>query len=151
MSIDLYKLAEEIDVHRLGKEMHAFVCLLYPFCRSITGHGVRESLKAINKRIPMVMHEVPTGTRVFDWSVPKGWNIRDAYVKDSDGKRVIDFQESNLHVVGYSLPVSGHMGIQELRQHLHTLPDQPDQIPYRTTYYKEDWGFCLSHNTFLSM
>lgn len=150
-NMDLSKLAEEIDLHRLGKEMHDFVCLLHPFCRSITGNGVRESLTAINEHIHITMYEVPTGTRVFDWTVPKEWNIRDAYVKNIDGKRVIDFQESNLHVVGYSLPVSARMGLHELRQHMHTLPDQPDQIPYRTTYYKEDWGFCLSHNSLLSM
>ncbi len=113
--------------------------------------GVRETLKRIQRDIPLEIREVPTGTRVFDWTVPKEWNIRDAYVKNSDGKKIIDFQKSNLHVVSYSVPIQQKIKWAELKEHLFTLPDHPDWIPYRTSYYKEDWGFCLSHNQFLAL
>ncbi|MEV0353177.1 DUF4910 domain-containing protein [Nonomuraea sp. NPDC050680] len=129
----------------LGKEMHQLVERLYPLCRSITGDGVRRTLEIVGEHIALNVHEVPTGTQVLDWNVPKEWNIRDAYVKDPTGAKVVDFAESNLHVVGYSVPVSARMPLAELRGHLHTLPDQPGLIPYRTSYYAEDWGFCLRH------
>jgi len=131
----------------LGQRMHAMVERLYPLCRSITGDGVRRTLEIIDESIPLEISEVPTGTQVFDWTVPAEWNIRDAYVKDSDGNRVIDFRASNLHVVGYSVPVAATMTLDELRPHLHTLPDQPDLIPYRTSYYAPTWGFCLREDT----
>jgi aminopeptidase-like protein len=131
----------------LGQRMHAMVERLYPLCRSITGDGVRRTLEIIDESIPLEISEVPTGTQVFDWTVPAEWNIRDAYVKNSDGERMIDFRESNLHVVGYSVPVAATMTLDELRPHLHTLPDQPDLIPYRTSYYAPTWGFCLRENT----
>ena len=124
--------------------MHAFSTTLFPFCRSITGDGVRETLRQISQRIPLALHEVPSGTPVFDWSVPDEWNIRDAYVADARGTRVIDFRESNLHVVGYSEPVNATMSLADLREHLHTHPDHPDWIPWRTSLYKRGWGFCLS-------
>ncbi|WP_336209668.1 DUF4910 domain-containing protein [Nonomuraea sp. LPB2021202275-12-8] len=127
-----------------GEEMHALVERLYPLCRSITGDGVRRTLEIVGEHVPLDVHEVPTGTQVLDWTVPKEWNIRDAYIKDPSGARVVDFQRSNLHVVGYSVPVSATMTLQELRPHLHTLPEQPDLVPYRTAYYAETWGFCLS-------
>jgi aminopeptidase-like protein len=127
--------------------MHAFIEALYPICRSITGDGLRATLRAIQDRIPLTIHEVPTGTEVFDWTIPKEWNIRDAYIKNAEGERVVDFQASNLHVVNYSVPVQRTMTLDELRPHLHTLPDQPDLIPYRTSYYNETWGFCLRHQT----
>jgi aminopeptidase-like protein len=130
----------------LGHELHAVVERLYPLCRSITGDGVRRTLEIVAESIALQVHEVPTGTPVFDWTVPQEWNIRDAYVKDADGKRVVDFRDSNLHVVGYSVPVSATMSLEELRGHLHTLPEQPDLIPYRTSYYAPTWGFCLSEN-----
>lgn len=134
------------DQSDIGVEMYRLIAELYPICRSITGNGVRETLRIIGKHIPLKIHDVPTGTQVFDWTVPREWNITDAYVKNSRGKRVIDFQNSNLHVVNYSVPVKKSMSLAELRPYLFTLPDHPDWIPYRTTYYNEDWGFCLSHN-----
>jgi aminopeptidase-like protein len=120
-------------------------------CRSITGEGVRATFSVLAESIPLTLHEIPTGTQVLDWTVPKEWNIRDAYVADPDGRRVIDFTKSNLHVVGYSVPVRTRMSLAALREHLHTLPDQPDLVPYRTSYYKETWGFCLSQNTLNSL
>ena len=135
----------------LGAQMHALVERLYPLCRSITGDGVRATLDVLAESIPLTVHEIPTNTQVLDWVVPKEWNIRDAYVADPMGRRVIDFTESNLHVVGYSVPVRARMSLAELREHLYTLPDQPDLIPYRTSYYKEAWGFCLSQNTLDSL
>ena len=128
-----------------GARMHAFVSELYPFCRSITGDGLRRTLSLIAARIPLEIHEVPTGTPVFDWTIPNEWTIRDAYVKNAMGERVVDFRESNLAVVSYSAPVRASMTLAELRPRLHTVPDRPGWIPYRTSYYKEDWGFCLSH------
>jgi aminopeptidase-like protein len=112
----------------------------------MSGNGVRQTLSLIGQRIPLQTYEVPTGTEVFDWTVPKEWNIRDAYIKDQEGNRIVDFRKSNLHVVGYSVPVNTKMTFAELKHHLHTLPDYPDLIPYRHTYYRENWGFCLSHN-----
>ena len=131
-----------------GEWMHAFASELYPICRSITGDGLRATLRRIQGEIPITIHEVPSGTPVLDWTIPDEWNIRDAWVANSGGKRVVDFRESNLHVVNYSTPVRQRMTLEQLRPHLRTLPDRPDWIPYRTTYYKRDWGFCLSHNQF---
>lgn len=130
----------------VGSEMHRFVEELYPICRSITGNGLRETLHRIGKRIPIEIHEVPTGTEVFDWTVPKEWNIREAYINDPSGRRVVDFRDHNLHVMGYSVPVDRRMSLSELKEHVHTLPDHPDVIPYRTSYYSEAWGFCMEHN-----
>jgi aminopeptidase-like protein len=129
-----------------GQEMHALVERLYPLCRSITGNGVRRTLEIVSEYLPLETFEVPTGTRVFDWTVPQEWNIRDAYIADADGKRVVDFADSNLHVVGYSTPVDATMTLAELRPHLHTLPDQPSLVPYRTSYYSPSWGFCLAQD-----
>ncbi|WP_205960309.1 DUF4910 domain-containing protein [Ramlibacter henchirensis] len=133
------------DAPAPGAAMHALVRELYPICRSITGDGLRQTLARLGGDIPLVRHEVPTGTRVFDWTVPREWNIRDAYVKNPAGERVIDFRRHNLHVVNYSVPVHRTMTLAELRPHLHSLPDRPELIPYRTSYYKESWGFCLPH------
>jgi aminopeptidase-like protein len=131
-----------------GQEMFALIADLYPLCRSITGDGLRQTLNILKKQLPLAVHEVPTGTPVFDWTVPKEWNIRDAYVKNSKGEKIIDFQRSNLHVVSYSVPFRKTVRLDELRDHLFTLPDRPDWIPYRTSYYQENWGFCLSHKQF---
>jgi aminopeptidase-like protein len=128
-----------------GQGMIGLIEELYPICRSITGNGVRQTLAILQRYVPLEIREVPSGTAVFDWKVPKEWNIRDAYVKDARGHRVIDFRQSNLHVVNYSVPVRRKMRLAELREHLFTLPERPDWIPYRTSYYKESWGFCLAH------
>jgi aminopeptidase-like protein len=135
-----------IDAAAAGEEMSQLVAELYPICRSITGDGVRETLGRIAKRLPLAVHEVPTGTPVLDWTIPREWNIRDAWVKNARGERVVDFRASTLHVVSYSVPVRATMTLAELRPRLHTLPAHPDWIPYRTSYYAEDWGFCLSAN-----
>jgi aminopeptidase-like protein len=129
---------------RTGEDMHALVRRLYPICRSITGDGLRATLAIIGEHIPLDVHEVPTGTEVLDWTIPREWNIREAWVQDPEGRTVIDFAESNLHVLGYSVPAHTSMPFAELRGHLHTLPEQPDLVPYRTSYYAENWGFCLS-------
>ncbi len=139
------------DSAALGSELYGFASELYPFCRSITGEGIRETLRRIGRRIPLEVFEVPSGTPVFDWTVPKEWNISDAYIKDSSGRRVVDFEKCNLHVLNYSTPVHAKMPLSELRPHLFTLPAHPDWIPYRTSYYQEDWGFCLSHNELSSL
>ena len=131
-----------------GEEMHHLISALYPICRSISGNGVRQSLQILQKHAPVKMHEIPSGTAVFDWTVPKEWNIRDAYIKDSQGNRIVDFRHSNLHVVNYSTPVQARLSLAELKEHLFTLPDHPEWIPYRTSYYKEAWGFCMSHRQF---
>jgi aminopeptidase-like protein len=130
-----------------GDEMLRLIADAYPICRSITGDGVRRTLAMIQERIPLEIREVPTGTPVFDWTVPREWNIRDAWIKDPSGRKVVDFQECNLHVLNYSVPVHERLPLAELKQRLFTLPDQPDLIPYRTSYYKETWGFCLRHRT----
>ena len=134
-----------------GRAMHDVIRELYPICRSITGNGVRQTLKVVGRHVPLEIHEVPSGTRVLDWVVPKEWNIRDAWVKDPSGAKIIDFQSSNLHVVGYSVPVRERMPLTELKKHLFSLPDKPDWIPYRNTFYRDDWGFCLSHRQLQSL
>lgn len=137
---------DQRDPAEIGQQLHRFAGDLYPICRSITGDGIRHTLAMIGQRIPLQSFEVPTGTQVFDWTVPKEWNIRDAYVRVPGGERVIDFQKCNLHVLNYSSPVCATMPLSELRPHLFTIPEKPDWVPYRTSYYKEDWGFCLSEN-----
>jgi aminopeptidase-like protein len=131
-----------------GEEMHSLIRRLYPICRSITGNGVRETLRILKERVPLEIQEVPTGTRVFDWTVPKEWNIRDAFLVDPNGRKVVEFSRSNLHVLSYSVPVRKRLPLAELKKHCYTIPDQPSLIPYRTSYYSENWGFCLSHNQF---
>jgi aminopeptidase-like protein len=147
----LRKELDKGDAAETGQELHQFAAELYPVCRSITGDGVRRTLALIQKKVPLCSFEVPTGTPVFDWTVPKEWNIRDAYIKAPDGKRVVDFQKCNLHVVSYSTPVNATMPLGELKRRLYTIPDHPEWIPNRTSYYKEEWGFCLSHNQMMSL
>ena len=134
-----------------GKEMHALMRDLFPICRSITGDGFRKSLERLAAVVPLSLSEVPTGTRVFDWTVPREWNIRDAWIADASGRRVVELRASSLHVVSYSVPVRKRMTLTELRPHLHSLPERPDAIPYRTSYYSESWGFCLSHRVLESL
>jgi aminopeptidase-like protein len=141
-------LTRGIDTGELGSKMFRLMEELFPICRSITGGGIRETLDRISKRIPLELHEVPTGTEVLDWTIPKEWNIRDAFIEDPSGRRVVDFRDHNLHVMSYSVPVDTRMPLSRLREHIHTLPDQPDLIPYRTSYYSETWGFCMQHERF---
>jgi aminopeptidase-like protein len=131
--------------------MHALVSELYPICRSITGNGLRQTLDVIARYIPLHRFEVPSGTDVFDWTVPREWNIRDAYIKDRSGRRVVDFRACSLHVLNYSTPVHRTMPLAELRGHLFTVPGHPTWIPYRTSYYKEAWGFCVSEAQLAAM
>ena len=134
-----------------GAAMMALARALFPICRSITGDGLRRSLALIGEQIPLKLHEVPSGTPVLDWTVPREWNIRDAYIARLDGTRIVDFRASNLHVVQYSRPVDAIVPLAELRRHLHSLPEAPDWIPYRTAYYSESWGFCLPHRLLVTL
>ncbi|MBA3722582.1 MAG: DUF4910 domain-containing protein [Parachlamydiaceae bacterium] len=119
---------------------------LFPICRSITGNGVRQTLTLLKEQIPIQIHEVPSGTKVFDWTIPPEWNIDDAYIKDPEGNRIVDYRKNNLHVLNYSISFEGKLSLKELDSHLHSIPEQPDAIPYVTSYYQPQWGFCLSQN-----
>ncbi len=130
-----------------GEKIFALAQKLYPINRSLTGDGVRETLKIISDLLPnLIIHEIPSGTRAFDWTVPKEWKINDAYIIDPEGKKIVDFKKSNLHVIGYSAPVDLEIDLEELDKHLYSLSELPDAIPYITSYYNEKWGFCMSHN-----
>ncbi|MBF2066885.1 MAG: DUF4910 domain-containing protein [Calothrix sp. C42_A2020_038] len=131
--------------------MYDLISELYPICRSITGDGVRKTLYYLKQQIPLSIHEVKSGTQVFDWTVPKEWNIKDAYIKNLQGEKIIDFKKLNLHVLNYSIPIHQKIKLEELKQHIITLPDQPEWVPYRTSYYKETWGFCMSHHQMMEM
>ncbi|KAA9367346.1 MULTISPECIES: DUF4910 domain-containing protein [Ochrobactrum] len=135
----------------IGQEIHALAARLFPICRSLTGKGVRQTLAIIRERLPLDLHRIRSGDQIFDWQVPREWLIRDAYIEDDAGRRIVDFNHSNLHVVNFSVPVRARMRLAALRAHIHTLPDQPDCIPYRTCYHTADWGFCMAHNAFLKM
>jgi aminopeptidase-like protein len=132
----------------MGADIFALAARIYPICRSITGNGVRDTLREVGTHITLDIHEVPTATRVFDWTIPREWNIRDAYIKNERGEKIVDFARSNLHVMSYSVPVRARLSLAELKQHIHTLPAQPDLIPYRTSYYAENWAFCMAHRQF---
>lgn len=127
-----------------GERMHRFIADAFGFCRSITGDGVRDTLRLVEQTIPLTQVEVPTGTEVLDWTVPQEWALRDAFVIAPDGRRLFDVAESNLHLVGYSTPFRGVVDLEELKAHLHSLPDHPDLVPYRTSYYSPTWGFCAT-------
>ena len=139
------KINEALATTREGRLLHDLMSTLYPICRSITGEGVRETLRQLQQHVPLEIREVASGTKVFDWTVPLEWNIQDAYIATTRGERVVDFRKNNLHVVNYSVPVRGTFKRADLDGHLHSLPERPDWIPYRTSYYKENWGFCLTH------
>jgi aminopeptidase-like protein len=134
------------DLPTLGIRMHDLLCRLFPLPRSITGDGLRATVSAISDLVQLAVSEIPSGDKVFDWTVPLEWAVDEAYVEDETGRRIIDWRESNLHVVGYSEAVDDWFSLEELRLHLHSLPDRPDWIPYRTSYYKRDWGFCVTDN-----
>lgn len=140
-----------VKTNSVGNQMYDLMENLYPICRSITGNGVRQTLNQIKNYIDLQIHEVPTDTQVFDWKIPKEWNIQDAYIIDSKGNKLVDFQKSNLHVMSYSTSVRKKISFDELKKHIHTIPSLPNTIPYLTSYYKEDWGFCMSHNDFLKL
>jgi aminopeptidase-like protein len=135
----------------IGRDAYNLMRRLFPLCRSLTGGGVRATFDLLEEEIPVTRTEIPSGTRVFDWIVPDEWNIRDAYIATADGTRVVDFRRSTLHVVSYSEPVRATLPLEALRKRLHTLPDQPDVVPYRTSYYERTWGFCLRHNQLLEL
>lgn len=139
-------MAEFYKMKDIGQRMHALIAQLYPICRSITGDGVRETLRLVREQIPIELHEVPTGAEVLDWTVPREWNIRDAWIKNAAGERLVDFRQLNLHVVSYSVPLRKRMSFGELKEHLFTVEGEPGLVPYRTSYYEETWGFCLSQN-----
>ena len=130
----------------IGTDAHRLLCELFPIPRSLTGDGVRETFRLLNQWLPLQVHEVPSGTEVFDWTVPDEWNFREAWIKGPDGRLVLDARQNNLHVLGYSEPVHVRMPLVALREHLHSLPELPDAVPYLTTYYARRWGFCLSQN-----
>jgi aminopeptidase-like protein len=147
----LRDLFQKVDPHHEGDEAYTIIKILYPICRSITGNGIRQSLRLLQGTISLQLHEIASGTQVFDWTVPNEWNIQDAYIKNAAGQRVVDFRGCNLHVLNYSIPIRRKMLLTELRPHLFTLPETPDWIPYRTSYYRENWGFCLSQHQLESL
>ena len=144
-------MKELIHPTEKGKEIFNLIERLYPITRSITGNGVRETLAIVSEHIPLVIHEVPSGTKILDWEVPLEWNITDAWIKNSKGEKIIDFKTLNLHVLNYSIPVHKKINLEELKEHLFTLPESPDWVPYRTSYHNKIWGFCMSHNQFKSL
>jgi aminopeptidase-like protein len=135
----------------VGTEILALAARIFPICRSITGDGVRQTLREVAAHIDLELHEVATGTPVLDWTIPREWNIRDAWIKNERGEKIVDFNRSNLHVMSYSVPVRQRMSLAELKKHIYTLPDQPDLIPYRTSYYAENWAFCMPHRQFAAL
>lgn len=150
-NMNLTELSVIASSHDMGHKIHGMMSGLFPIHRSSTGNGVRETLRNISQLIPIAIHEVPTGAQVLDWVVPKEWNIKDAYVKNQKGEKVIDYKKSNLHVVNSSIPIKATMSLEQLKERLHTIPKYPDWIPYRYSHYNENWGFCLSHNDFLKL
>ena len=149
MTTSLTRRPEPVET--VGRDAYELMLRLFPLCRSLTGDGVRQTFDLIEKEIPISRTEIPSGTQLFDWVVPDEWSIRDAYIADADGNRVVDFRRSTLHVVSYSEPVRTRLSLEALRERLHTLPDDPDAVPYRTSYYERTWGFCLSHRQLLAL
>ena len=135
----------------ISNEIFELMKELYPICRSITGEGVRKTLKILQNHFPVVKHEIPTGTEVFDWKIPKEWNVTDAYIEDLSGQKIIDFKKTNLHLVSYSVPIKSKISNELLKKHLFSIPEQPKTIPYITSYYSENWGFCLEHEKLMKM
>ena len=144
-------MADGPDLQSLGAEMCGLIRELYPICRSITGDGLRRSLRVLQRITPLVLHEVPSGTQVFDWVVPREWNLRAARLVAPDGEIIADSERLNLHVLNYSTPFRGKVSREDLERHLQSIPEQPALVPYRTSYYREDWGFCISHDARLRL
>ncbi|WP_372936489.1 DUF4910 domain-containing protein [Mariniphaga sediminis] len=150
-------MSQRSTIQKIDREMNSghlmfeLVKRLYPICRSITGNGVRETLSIVKEIIPLEMVEVPSGTKVLDWEVPEEWNIGDAWIKNSAGEKIIDFKQLNLHVLNYSTPVDRQVGLNELKEHVFTLPEYPEWVPYRTSYYNRQWGFCMSQKQLESL
>ena len=140
-----------LNKNQISDHMDKFMKTLFPICRSITGKGVKQTLELINELIPLEIKHTPTGTKVFDWIIPEEWNINDAYVKNSKGEKIIDFSKSNLHLVSYSIPIKTKLSLNELKEHLFTIKEQPDVIPYVTSYYDKNWGFCLPYNQYIQL
>lgn len=134
-----------------GQDMHRLIAELFPIHRSIAGPGVRRTLEILQQHIPLKIHEVPSGTAVFDWEVPREWHLQEACIKDADGNKIVDVKQSNLHVINYSAPFRGRVTWAELRPHLVSLPEYPDWIPYRTAYFQEKWGFCITQRQFQAL
>ena len=133
----------------IGHKIYKLAKELWPINRSITGDGVRASLKKIKKIIPnLKIVEVPTGKKVFDWKIPKEWNVREAWLKSPDGKKIADFAKNNLSLVGYSIPIKSYFNLNKVKKHIHTIKKQPNAIPYVTSYYKRTWGFCMPYKNF---
>lgn len=140
------------DFHaNIGDEIYRLVADIFPICRSVAGEGVRETLLRLQREIDLVVHEVPTGTPVYDWTVPREWTIRDAFIRNAAGEKVLDFKTCNLHVLNHSAPIHARMSLSDLREHIFTLPDQPDRIPYRKSAYAESWGFCMAHDRLMAL
>ena len=151
LNADLSATQETLDLRSAATELYALVATLFPICRSLTGAGQRETLAILREYIDLTIHEVPSGTQVFDWTIPKEWNIRNAFIKDPNGRKIVDFATSNLHVVSYSTPLRRKISLAELKRHLYTDPVHPEWVPYRTSYYEDNWGFCLSHRQYLEL
>ncbi len=145
------RFARLLDDPMIGEEIFELAAAIYPICRSITGDGVRETLARLSRHLDIRVSETRSGSEVFDWTVPEEWGIRDAYIKNAMGERILDFRDSNLHVLNYSGPIHAKLPLSELKEHIFTLPDQPDLIPYRTSYYQKRWGFCMPHNQLLGL
>lgn len=140
-----------MQTHDTGQQIYDLLSELFPINRSLTGQGVRDTLTRLQELIPINIHSVESGTTAFDWTTPPEWNVREAWIKNSQGEKIIDFEANNLHLMGYSTPVDKTIPLSELRDNLHSLPEQPEAIPYITSYYKERWGFCLSHDQHLNL
>ena len=140
-----------LNNNNIGIEIYSFIEKLFPICRSITGNGTRKTLELIKQHIPIEINDIPSNTKVFDWNVPKEWNIIDAYVKNSKGEKIIDFKISNLHILQYSISIHKKISLDELKNHLYTLEEYPNWIPYKTSYYQENWGFCMSYKQFQTL
>jgi aminopeptidase-like protein len=139
------------DPEQIGAELHDLIRELFPITRSITGNGLRRTFELLGERVPLEVTEVPTGTQVLDWTIPQEWNIDGAWIAGPDGKRIVDLADSNLHVLGYSVPVRERVQLAELKEHLYSLPEHPDWIPFRNSYYSPNWGFCLQHRLLESL